>query len=106
MGGENINIGSLEDILCCFSGCSEISVFSISDLRLDEIVCAFFTIKYFGISNRDELARFCQTNHISGFRTPQFAIFSLKTLPRNGLWKILKNVLSRSFEILLKGEER
>jgi acyl-CoA synthetase (AMP-forming)/AMP-acid ligase II len=105
-GGENVNIGILENELCYFPGCKENSVFSISDSRLNEIICVIYKLRQSYSGNRDEVAKYCKINSISGFKIPQFIFFSKKLLPRNVIGKISKDILSKAAFICLKAIER
>lgn len=93
-GGFNVYPRDVEEILTTHESVSEVAVVGVPDEKMGEEMVACVVVKPGAVVGEEELIRYCQ-EHLAKNKTPRRIVF-LKTLPRNGVGKILKTHLRKS----------
>lgn len=90
-GGENIYPAEVEQVLIGIKEVSEVAVVGLSDEKWGEVPVAFVVMKAGENLNNDDILNYCKTQ-LASFKCPKKTVF-IDSLPRNGVGKVLKNVL-------------
>lgn len=93
-GGENVYPAEVEALLVKYPGIRELAVVGVPDEKWGEVGCLFYVSETGPISAED-LAGFL-TSKLARYKIPQRTC-EMKTLPRNGVGKVLKHELRNSF---------
>ena len=90
-GGENIYPAEIEQTLIGLDGVLEVAVVGQSNEKWEEVPVAFVVLEAGKNLDSHDIFEYCKTQ-LGSFKCPKRTIF-VEALPRNGVGKVLKNVL-------------
>ena len=96
-GGETVVATEVERVLLEHKDISECAVFSLSDTKFGEAICAAIVLKP-GLRpvELQGLRKWCATRGLAGYKRPR-RLFLVQELPRNSSGKLLKRLLVERF---------